>query len=166
METTSTNSTSVNSTSVNSTSINSAPIYPTSSYPPTAASFAHFLAGHQLMATRCRACGAIHLPPRAICPTCHANIDEWVALSGRGVLASFTAIHIAPSTMAAAGYDRNHPYLSGIVNLEEGVSISARIVGLEANAPTLAWIGLALDVRWIDEGEGDLRRTVLAFAPA
>jgi len=135
-------------------------------HPPTAASFARFLAEHRLMATRCAACGAIHLPPRAVCSACHGETQEWVALSGKGRLAGFTSIYIAPSAMAAAGHDRNHPYLSGIVHLEEGPSISARIVGVDAGAPDLTWIGAPFAVAWIDEDEGDARRTTLAFAPA
>ncbi len=98
-------------------------------------------------------------------PACHGETQEWIALSGRGTLAGFTSIYIAPTAMAAAGHDRNHPYVSGIVQLEEGPSISARIVGVDAGAPELGWIGRALAVAWIDEGEGDARRTTLAFAP-
>jgi uncharacterized OB-fold protein len=134
-------------------------------YPPTAASFARLLAEHRLMATRCTSCGAIHLPPRGVCAACHGETQEWVALSGRGTLAGFTSIFVAPTAMAAAGYDRNHPYLSGIVRLEEGPSISARIVGMDAAAPDLAWIGSSLEVTWIDEGDGEEKQTTLAFAP-
>jgi uncharacterized OB-fold protein len=134
--------------------------------PPTAASFAHFLAEHRLMATRCIACGEVSLPPRAICSSCHGNEQEWVALSGKGTLAGFTSIYIAPTAMAAAGHDRNHPYVSGIVHLEEGPSISARIIGVDASAPDLDWIGAPFAVAWLDEGDGDAKRTILAFAPA
>lgn len=133
--------------------------------PPTAATWTRFIGEHRLMATRCAACGAIHLPPRAVCSACHVDVSEWIALSGRGALAGFTSIHIAPSAMMAAGYDRANPYVSGIVHLEEGPSISARIVGVDASAPDLEWIGRSLSVAWIDEGEGDARKTTLAFAP-
>ncbi len=132
---------------------------------PTAASFAQFLAEHRLMATHCAICDALYLPPRAICPQCHGEVTEWVELEGKGVLMGFASIHIVPSAMAAAGFDRNHPYLSGIVRLDEGVSISARIVGVDATAPSLAWIGAQVHLAWLDEGEGETKATTLAFAP-
>lgn len=119
---------------------------------PTAASFSQFLAEQRLMATRCVACSEIHLPPRAVCPKCHGEEQEWVELSGKGALAGFTSIHIVPTAMAAAGFDRNHPYLSGIVQLEEGVSISARVVGVDASAPSLGWIGAPVEIVWDEPG--------------
>lgn len=130
---------------------------------PTAAAFSLFLNEHQLMATHCTQCNALYLPPRAVCPHCHADIQEWVALSGKGTLAGFTAIHIAPTALVEAGHDRNHPYLSGIVNLDEGVAISARIVGVDAKEPDLSWIGMPVEVAWLDTGAGDARQTTLAF---
>ncbi len=132
--------------------------------PFTAASFNQYLAEHKLMGTRCPTCGATYLPPRAICPACHGDALEWVELSGRGKLAAFTSIYVGPSAMVAEGYDRNNPYVSGIVETEEGAKISARIVGVDAKRPDVAWIGAPLTVTFLDRGEGEAKSTVLAFA--
>jgi len=65
--------------------------------------------------------------------------------------------------MVAAGYTRENPYISGIVELEEGVKISARILGVDARNPDIRWIGAALTVDFVIQGEGDAAKTCLAF---
>ncbi len=115
------------------------------------------------MGTRCVDCGHLFLPPRAICSNCHGEQMEWVELSGRGKLAAFTSVFIAPSGMAKAGYGRDNPYISGIVELEEGVRISARIEGLDARRPAEIQIGAPLTVEFLKQGEGEAETTLLAF---
>lgn len=133
------------------------------SRPFTAAAFNQYLAEHKLMGARCPACDAIYLPPRAICPRCHGDALEWAELSGRGKLAAFTSIYVGPSAMVAQGYDRNNPYVSGIVELEEGAKISARIVGVDAKRPDIAWIDTPLTVTFLEPAEGEQQNTMLAF---
>jgi len=132
--------------------------------PFTAASFNRYLAEHKLMASRCPACDAVYLPPRAICPRCHGEALEWIELAGRGRLAAFTSVLVGPSAMITEGYDRNNPYVAGIVELDEGVKISARILGVDARRPDVAWIGTPLTVTYLDRGEGDTKSAVLAFS--
>lgn len=131
--------------------------------PFTAASFNQYLAEHRLMGSRCLGCDTIYLPPRAICPSCHGEALDWAELSGRGKLSAFTSIYVGPSAMVAEGYDRNNPYVTGIVELEEGVMISARILGVDARRPDVAWIGMPLTVTFLDRGEGEEKNSVLAF---
>jgi uncharacterized OB-fold protein len=132
----------------------------------TAASFEAYLEGHRLMGSRCLSCETLHLPPRALCPQCHSVDMKWEEMSGRGRLAAFTAVHIAPTAMIQAGYDRKNPYCAGIVQLEEGPSVSAQILGLEATEPARIAIGTELRVSFVRRGEGDEERTVLAFERA
>ena len=46
--------------------------------------------GHRLVAPRCMTCGAFRLPPAPFCWRCRAQDVEWVELSGRGTVYSFT----------------------------------------------------------------------------
>ena len=69
--------------------------------PCPAASFNLFLGEGRLMASRCTACAAVHLPPRAICPKCFGEALEWIETSGRGTLVAYTAIAIGPAAMQA-----------------------------------------------------------------
>ena len=129
----------------------------------TSANFNKFLSEHKLMGTRCTKCGGLYLPPRAICPRCHDDQLEWIELSGKGTLAAFSSIYIGPSALQAEGYDRNNPYCAGIVELDEGVKISARILGVDAKNPASSAIGAPLTIEFLERGEDEQRKTVLAF---
>jgi O-antigen/teichoic acid export membrane protein len=80
------------------------------------------------------------------------------------LVAAFTAVFIGPNAMIEAGYDRTNPYMSGIVKLAEGPFISAQILGLDAVAPDVDDIGTPLTVQFIERGDGEAKRTFLAFA--
>jgi uncharacterized protein len=131
--------------------------------PFTFASFNQYLSERRLMGTRCPACDRIYLPPRAVCPRCHGGSLEWVELAGRGRLAAYTCIYVAPSAMIAAGYGRDNPYCSGIVELDEGVKMSALILGVDAKDPPGIRIGAPVAVDFVEQGAGDARHMVLAF---
>jgi uncharacterized OB-fold protein len=131
--------------------------------PFTAASFDQYLAEGKLMASRCVNCGTLNLPPRAICPKCHSENLEWTETSGKGKLAGFTVVSIAPTFMIEQGYGRDKPYASGIVELEGGVKISARITGVDATKPEEIKVGTPLTVDFITVGEGEEAKTYLAF---
>lgn len=131
--------------------------------PFTAAAFDQYIAEHKLMASRCAKCGGIYVPPRAICPKCQSEDLEWVETSGKGTLAAFTVILSGPTFMIEQGFDRKNPYISGIVELDEGVRISARITGLDASKPAEIKIGTPLNVDFVEFGEGEGKKTYLAF---
>jgi uncharacterized OB-fold protein len=126
-------------------------------------SFYRFLDKHKLMGTRCEECGALYLPPRALCTACYGDAMVWVEFSGEGTLQAFTVVHIAPSFMIEAGYGRDKPYCSGIVRLVEGPAISAQILGVDARHPEAIDIGSRLQVRFVERKTGPETRTFLAF---
>ena len=126
-------------------------------------SFQHYLEEHKLMGARCQNCATLYLPPRPLCPNCYSEQLAWELLSGKGVLAAFTAIHIGPRSMLSAGYDRKNPYCSGIVRLEEGPAISAQILGLDVVSPESNQIGAPLQVIFVDRDQGEDKQTILAF---
>lgn len=136
---------------------------PGTSLPFTAASFNQFLNQKKLAGSRCKDCGTLYLPPRAICPNCHKNQMEWIELGGEGRLAAFTSIYVAPTFMVKQGYGRENPYVAGIVALDEGVKISARILGVDARHPTGIHIGAPMTVEFLEQGEGDQKTYALAF---
>jgi uncharacterized OB-fold protein len=131
--------------------------------PFSAAAFDQYIAEHKLMAARCTKCGGVYVPPRAICPKCQSEELEWVETSGKGKLAAFTVILSGPTFMIEQGYDRKNPYISGIVELAEGTRISARITGLDPTKPTEIKIGTPLSVDFVEFGEGEAKKTYLAF---
>ena len=131
--------------------------------PFTSAAFDQYIAEHKLMASRCTNCGNRYVPPRAICPKCHSEEMEWVETSGKGKLAAFTVIYSGPTFMVEQGFDRKNPYVSGIVELEEGARMSARIIGVDPTKPNEIKIDSPMNVDFVEFGEGDGKKTYLAF---
>jgi uncharacterized OB-fold protein len=101
----------------------------------TSASFYQFLAEKKLMASRCKNCQQLYLPPHAICSKCHGGDMEWVEMKGDGKLAAYTSICVGPTCTLEEGYDRNNPYVVGVVQLEECPKVSGRVEGLDARKP-------------------------------
>jgi len=133
--------------------------------PISTISFYQFLNEDKLMGSRCKKCGTLFSPPRPMCIKCFSREMGWVELKGKGKLATFTSINIGPPWMIEQGYDRTHPYCSGVVKLEEGVSIDARIEGVDASKPETIKIGIPLTVEFLHRGEGENLKTSLAFKP-
>ena len=90
-------------------------------YPPRmtdfTAPFWSALGQGRLTTTRCTSCGFLTFPPKIVCPECWCREVEYVTLSGRGRLASFTEICVPP-----AAFRHEAPYVIGIVDLEEVMS--------------------------------------------
>jgi uncharacterized OB-fold protein len=129
----------------------------------TGTSFYQFLGESKLMGARCQSCEALHVPPRAICPDCFGEEMVWEQMRGDGKLVAFTTVHIAPTAMLEAGYDRKHPYCAGIVQLAEGPRISAQILGLDALHPEEIEVGMPVHIAFVQRGEGEAQQTYLAF---
>ncbi|MCB9112848.1 MAG: Zn-ribbon domain-containing OB-fold protein [Anaerolineales bacterium] len=131
--------------------------------PFTQAAFNQYLAEHKLMTVKCTKCGGVYAPPREICPKCHSDEMEWVEANGKGKLAGFTVIYSGPTFMVEQGFDKKNPYVSGIVELEEGTFISARVTGLDMSKPEEIKVGTSLTVDFAEFGEGEAKKTYLAF---
>jgi uncharacterized OB-fold protein len=68
--------------------------------------------------------------------------------------------------MRSEGFDRNNPYCCGVVELEGGVRIDARIEGFNARSPETIKVGAPVTVKFLHRGEGPAARTFPAFVPA
>ncbi len=85
-------------------------------------------------------------------------------MKGKGKLVAFTCIAVGPPFMIAEGYNRSHPYCSGVAELEEGVKIVARIEGVDTTKPETIKIGTPLTVRYLHRGKAENMKTYLAFS--
>jgi uncharacterized OB-fold protein len=121
----------------------------------TARAFFEKARGGQLTAIRCGACGELAMPPKELCPNCHAHQWQPVTLAGDGTIASFTVIRVAPRAHAA-----DVPYGVAVVRLKEGVSILGRIVDIPLDQLTVG-----LPVRFRPLIAKDLTTSV-GFGPA
>jgi uncharacterized OB-fold protein len=131
--------------------------------PCTPYSFQQYLNAGKLMASRCADCQEIYLPVRGLCPECGASNLEWVEMTGKGKLAAYTSVYVGPSFMNAEGFGRENPYLTGIVELDEGPMISARLLGLDEKHPEKIKIGTRMIFSTVEIGEGEDTYAQLAF---
>ena len=120
----------------------------------------------KLVASSCDECDALFLPPRPICPQCHRTDMGWRELSGKGKVVGYTAITIVPTGMAAKGYGRDNPYLSAVVQTEEGPGITAMLEGIDATDPSAVSVGMPVVAGFKEEGEGEEANVSLVFRPA
>jgi uncharacterized OB-fold protein len=102
----------------------------------------HFWRGGEqgeLRFLRCTPCGTYVHPPAPVCPECLSREIAVEAVSGRGVVATFTVNHHP----WIPGFDP--PYAVAIVELEEqaGLRLTTNIVGVE---PDRVEIGMRVQV--------------------
>ena len=71
-----------------------------------------------LLGNKCRSCGETFFPNRTACRRCSSPDMEAVALSGTGMLYSFTTVRVKPPHFIG-----QVPYLVGVVELPEGERI-------------------------------------------
>jgi uncharacterized OB-fold protein len=83
----------------------------------------------RLRLRRCRHCGRRHAPTRAAC-SCGGVEFDWVDMSGRGRVFSYTVIHRAPDPAFRAEL----PYVIAIVEFDEGGRLMSNITGCAADA--------------------------------
>ena len=129
-------------------------------------SYEQFLTEGKLMGSKCKGCKARYVPPRPICMKCHGSEMEWIELKGVGRLAAFTCISVGPPAMIARGYNRKNPYCSGVVELEEGSRVDARIEGVDTLKPETIHVGIPLKAKFIHREGAAGGKTDLVFEPA
>jgi len=91
---------------------------------------------------------------------------KWVEKKGTGRLAAFTCISVAPPRMIAQGYHRKKPYVSGVVELDDGGRVDARIEVEDPNQPEQIMVGMTLKVKYLHTVLDGSRETFLAFEKA
>lgn len=79
---------------------------------------------HELRMPRCTRCDRLFFYPREACPYCLASDIDWLTVSGRGRLHSFTVIH-QPANPA---FQADVPYIYALIQLEEGPRMIANLV--------------------------------------
>ncbi len=109
----------------------------------------------RLVVQRCSACGELAVPPKALCPACHAQAWTRVPLRGEGEVASFTVIRVPPAPLAGQA-----PYAVGVVRFPEGVSLLGRLTDVPVEA-----LRVGLPVRFVRPADPAADPPVIAFAP-
>ena len=74
-------------------------------------------------ANRCKTCDMTFFPPRPICPECRSQELDETKLAETGKVLTYTIIRVPPKQFVDQA-----PYAVGIVELEDGVKVTAQIV--------------------------------------
>ena len=83
----------------------------------------------RLVVQRCEACGALAVPPKAVCPSCESIRWGRATLGGDGEITSYTVIRVPPAQFAAEA-----PYVVAVARMTEGVSLLGRLTGTPIDA--------------------------------
>lgn len=92
--------------------------------------------------------GQYQFYPRAINTISPGEPMEWVQASGNGTLFTFAIVHAPPHPAFVADV----PYITAIVELEEGPKVPANIVGVEPDPENLE-IGMPLKAVYTQASE-------------
>lgn len=79
---------------------------------------------HELLIPRCKSCNKYFFYPREDCPSCLSSNLEWVRVSGRGKIYSYTVVRQA----AHPGFATDVPYILAIIELDEGPRMTSNVV--------------------------------------
>ena len=100
---------------------------------------------HELSVRKCKKCGEYQWPPRVWCSNCHSFDFDWVKVSGKGNLHTYTVVSRAfhPAFLEV-------PYGVAIVRLDEGVQMIGKAVGIK---PEDLKIGMPMKAAFSDVTE-------------
>lgn len=79
---------------------------------------------HVLVIPRCKRCSNFFWYPREQCPNCFSQDLEWVPVSGKGRVYSFTIVHQA----ADPAFQEEAPHVLAVIELDEGVRMISSLV--------------------------------------
>lgn len=112
---------------------------------------------HRLIVARCAQCGTYRMPPSPFCANCLSQDTEWVELSGRANLFTFTVVRhpVIPDLVDSV------PYVIAVVSLSDADEVKLVTNIVDCDPDTLE-IGQAVEVVW-DKATDDV--TVPRFRP-
>lgn len=111
----------------------------------------------KIMGTRCSICGRVYVPARPLCLQCYEDMGEWVEVSKRGVLETYTILYQKSPVIPEKG-----PYAIGVIKLEGADTGLVHRLG-EADFSQIR-IGMRLEAVFAKLRKGDIR-DILYFRP-
>jgi len=100
---------------------------------------------HELWLRQCNDCGDAYFYPRDISPCCFSKNTSWIQASGKATLFTYSIVHRPPHP----GFREVAPYVTAVVELEEGPKMPTNIV-IDDPTPENLQIDMALEVVYDD----------------
>lgn len=104
----------------------------------------------KLMMQRCKHCESWVFCPRPICVECNSDDLEWVTMSGKGTVFSFTIIREVVGH-ALRGFAPDIPYVTAWIDLDEGPRFCSNVTGCSIESVS---IGMRVEVVFEAAEEG------------
>ncbi len=98
---------------------------------------------HKLLFEKCQNCGLVRWPPSIICPNCYSRDSELIESSGKGKLYTYAVYRQA----FHKGFESEVPYVTAIVELEEGPHFLSNIIGC---SPEKLHCDMPVEIVWED----------------
>jgi len=115
----------------------------------------NYLREHNPHLQKCVQCSKFRFPPAPSCPYCGALSSNWVPISGKGTVYSWTVVHHPVDPRLA----NEVPFVVALVELEEGIRVGARLIGIEHDKVKA---GMSLKAYYSDMSNGF---TLMNFEP-
>ena len=99
----------------------------------------------ELWLRKCNDCGNAYFYPRDISPCCFSRDTTWIQASGKATLFTYGIVQRAP----LPGFVEDVPFVTAIVELEEGPTMPTNIV-MDDPTPEKLQVGMSLEVVFED----------------
>ena len=91
---------------------------------------------NKLLGLKCRACGAITVPPKMVCRQCASPDLEIMELKGSGKIRTFTTVFVA-----AEGRESEIPYTIVMVEMDDGPWVMGNLEGIDPKTASMELVG-------------------------
>jgi len=124
---------------------------------PVFTRFFEELKKRRIMGTKCPECGRVLVPARGFCPRCFVDTKEWVQVSDKGTIKTWTVCDFAFS-----GQPKEPPYIQGLIDLDGADTALSHFIGdvdlsVIENVKDKVKIGMRVEAKWVDEPKGNIR---------
>jgi uncharacterized protein len=97
----------------------------------------------RFLVPRCNACGDYNWSPYPACRSCLSTDQEWVELSGRGTVYTFSNVYRGPATFPS-------PHVWAYIELEERPRVMTVLANIVNVDPDQVHIGMPVEVTYDD----------------
>jgi len=103
----------------------------------------------KILGIRCPQCKLVYMPPRAVCGKCFAKLDEWVELSDKGTVLTYTVVNYKEPM-----HPMGPPFAYGIIQLDGAdTGLLHCIFGVD---PSKLKIGMRVQAVFKEKREGNM----------
>jgi len=95
----------------------------------------------KLLGLKCNDCDKITVPPKMTCQECGGTDLEIVEVTKKGKIVTFTVVNVAPE-----GRENEAPYITALVELDQGPWIMGNITNIEPVETTMDIIGKKVNI--------------------